>query len=244
MNNNLETFLNSMNYVVNNVPQIAPQTYLEPIFNELGSNMDFNACTVKLSHAVSIGENYETKTSYGRAAIEIPLFTNRDDYKLMKLGIVIAVDKKEPIYKVAIGNEIFACTNLTLTGDCIEVTNDSTSLKTLIKKHIDNVNMYNDLFYEFKHNNSNIILNEAQINEYLGRLIIKAPNNLSEYLIKGFTNAVKNPNSVYYKETENNKYNLFNAVTQEITNKYNKGTSERITATYEICDLFTNTNIM
>lgn len=244
MNNNLEIFLNSMRYVVKDEPQIAPQTYLEPIFSELGDNMDLNACTVKLSHAVSVGENYETKTSYGRAAIEIPLLSNRDKYKLMKLGIVIAVDKPDPIYKVAIGHEIFSCTNLTLTGDCIEVTNDSANLATLIKKYMDNVNMYNDLFYEFKHNNSNVILNEAQINEYLGRLIIKAPINLTEYLIKGFSNAVKNPTSVYYKESENNKYDLFNAVTQEITNKFNKGNSERVTATYEMYDLFTNTNIM
>lgn len=244
MNNNLEIFLNSMQYVVNNEPQIAPKTYLEPILSELGGNMDLNTCTVKLSHAVSVGEGYEKKTSYGRSAIEIPLLSNRDDYKLMKLGIVIATDKKDLMYKVAIGNEIFACTNLTLNGDCVEITNDSANLLTLVKKHIDNVNMYNDLFYEFKNNNSNIIFNEAQINEYLGRLIIKAPVNLSEYLIKGFSNAVKNPNSVYYKESENNKYDLFNAVTQEITNKFNKGNSERITATYEICDLFTNTNIM
>lgn len=239
MNNTLETLLNSVQYVVGEIPQVTPSKYLNPIIDMLGNKANLDASVVKLAKPVSIGRDNEKETSYGRIAIEIPLLDNRTDYANMKLGLVVAVDKKEPIYKVAIGNELFACTNLMLVGDSVLTTNNISELISMTEKHLQNTNMFNDLFYEFKNKYEKISMSIEEVEKYCGRLIINSDDKLRNTIANGFYNVINSPTSPYYQEQTFNPYNLFNSTTQEITNSFTKGSSERISNTYNLYNAFT-----
>ena len=247
MNNQTQEVLKTMAYVNGkNVAYELPSTYLTPILELVDSYGNVDDVTYKLYKPTVISDKSGGNNrviAYPRLVIEAPL-NIADNEKQMKLAFMYALDKAEPIFKSAIGTELFSCTNLTLIGNesvssgmSYEIVlQDLTKQLSLARKHYDD-------FERFREDNEKLILREEQVRELLGKCILFNLRNgdkiLSDYIVEGFNNVINNELSSYYQSSNYNKWQLFNATTQEITNKIKTNKYfDRITPTYKLYKLF------
>ena len=101
------------------------------------------------------------------------------------------------------------------------------------------------MFEEFREKNEKIILSEAQVRELLGKYILhnlkRNDKSLKDYIEEGFNSVLNVEESVYYQSSDYNKWQLFNATTQAITNKAKAASTkyfDRISPTSKLYDLF------
>lgn len=246
MNNQTQQVLKTMAYVnKSNVAFELPSTYLTPILDLIDEYGNVDEVTYKLYKPTTVSDSTNRVIAYPRVIIEAPL-NIKDNEKQMKMAFLYALDGKETLFTSALGTELFSCTNLTLVGnDSVSRSSSYITVQKDLVNQLANAKKYYELFEEFREKNEKIILSEAQVRELLGKYILhnlkRNDKSLKDYIEEGFNSVLNVEESVYYQSSDYNKWQLFNATTQAITNKAKAASTkyfDRISPTSKLYDLF------
>jgi hypothetical protein len=202
---------------------LSPKEYLEPFIEKVGdAALDF---TVRTTEPVvnKDPETGEENIAYPRVLIEAKIGRNIEGFDSV-IGLVYALDMQQPVMKVYTGENVRACTNLTifnaqylfsqsLLGNYQEIYNKAQFYMENKQKEVQ----------EFQHQLEMLngtILNQTQISEWLGYLLRKSNSSkIGSGPIIGAAKSIGDNKSRYFVAPDGrcNLFHLYNAVTQGIT---------------------------
>jgi len=221
----LEDLRESKIYVRNNISYMKPKELVNPFLNKIGYDESTDQLHIEVQNAV-VNQNVEggENIAYPRFMLEVrreEVFFGDVAY-VNVFGLLIGMDQQKPIIKAYTGMNVSACTNLCVfNADETYSQNLMESLDNTwnaVVRFSENEKRKLDNYREIHMNLVDTSLNQEEVNERLGFLLRNA--NKTKLGTTPIVNAAKlltDRASAYYFEKETNMFNLFNAVTQGIT---------------------------
>lgn len=203
-----------------------PKVYAERFLEVMG--IQANECRYELQGKVeNANEDNTINSAYARLLIETQM--NFDTEELKKtVGLVIALDTAKPTLRAYTGSRVFACSNLALVGaenvfSCDPMVNMENAFTT-IRGYKDNAETEFRKQLEFYQNCKTTNWSSEEVNRKLGRLLelVCRENRYSKLGTTPITTAAKlmytrgTPYEI--KENLTTAWNVYNAVTQSLTN--------------------------
>lgn len=203
-----------------------PKDYLEP-FVELFENKEIDSFRVKVSDPVINAEDTGARNiAYPRVMVEADLGEMIQGFRA-NVGLVYALDLQKPVVKVYSGYNVSTCMNLTIfNAENIyqqDLLADSKSVYSKAGSFLENKEKE---LVDFKETLSKLqasFLSESQLNQLIGKMIREASKlRLGTTPVLQATKLLDDNGSNYYVRPDGkftcSKFNLYNAVTQNITN--------------------------
>lgn len=226
----LEDILASKVYVKPNssISFGTPKQYLEPFVEPIINKTDGNvSMRVKVAEPiVNANESGEMNIAYPRVLVEADLGEMIPGFRSV-IGFIYALDLQKPVIKTYSGYNVISCINLTIF-------NVDKLFQQELLGNPEKVYEKSDEFFvskegelvEFKETLGKLqksFLTEFQLNQYLGKMIREGSKlRLGTTPILQAAKMLDDNSSQYYTKPEGkftcSKFNLYNAVTQAITN--------------------------
>ncbi|WP_448506078.1 hypothetical protein [Immundisolibacter sp.] len=246
----VEDILSSKVYVKSNssVSFGTPKEYLEPFIEPIKANTEFSSSfRVKVADPVVNAEDSGAMNiAYPRVMIEADLGELIPGFKSI-VGLIMALDLQKPVMKVYSGYNVSSCLNLTIfNADKIyqqEILGDYQRVYAKAKEFFEKKA---DELVEFKETLAKLqttFLSEIQLNELIGKMIRESAKlRLGTTPILQATKLLDDNSSQYYIKPDGkftcSKFNVYNAVTQSITNS--NDIVDRATKTIQLSNLILN----
>lgn len=219
----LNDLLDSKIYVRNNISYMPPREIINPFLEKVGySGEEIN---IQFQNEV-INQNIsgEENVAFPRFLVEVKkqMLMFGDVQYQNTYGLLVAMDQQNPVAKVYSGTEVSACTNLcifnaehTFTQNLMEsLDNTWNAVKGFVSGEEAKIEEYRDTHLRLVANT----LTQEDLNQKLGQLLrVSGSSKLGTTPIVKAAKLVSDRTSTYYAEKESNLYNLYNAITQSIT---------------------------
>lgn len=217
----LDELKSSSDYVIDQNVTIPVNDIFNPVMDTLSKYT--SNIKVQASHEQSVFELDDMYTSYGRVMVSAYMDRNvLGDEAGDKVVFIWALDKKKPKFIVASGYEVFACTNLFVSGSSevrtyqtLEESLESLTKQTSESNHLKSFEMYS----KFK----DIKLTRPEIEKCLGTLLCSGIVKPASVVYASKALVDPSFNSLYYTpNTElSSLWNVYNSVTHHFTHNYN-----------------------
>ena len=243
---NIEDVLSSKVFVKANssISFGSPKEYLEPYVELFNETPQFR---VKAADPVVNAEDSGAMNiAYPRVLIESDLGEMIPGFRSV-IGMIMALDLQKPILKIYSGYNVSSCLNLTIfNADKIyqqEILGDYQRVYSRAKEFIQKKE---DELIEFKETLTKLqttFLSEVQLNQLIGKMIRESAKlRLGTTPILQATKFLDDNSSQYYIRPDGkftcSKFNVYNAVTQSITNS--NDIVDRATKTIQLSNLILN----
>lgn len=205
-----------------------PEYYVNRFLETLGIEPESKNVVYKLQNKV---ENANTdgsiNVSYGRLLTEAKLsFSN--DYMNKTIGMVSAFDTGKPIIKVYSGARVISCTNLCISGAdnlfSADILTNLESSYNILKEYKTNAEREWEESLKIWKNMQETIYSGSQISDKIGSMLEKVIKS-SQFKSLGtspISSAAKllwgNESPYKVKDGETTGWNIYNSITQAITN--------------------------
>jgi len=226
----VEDVLSSKVYVKPNssVSFGTPKEYLEPFIEPIQASSDVKSSfRVKVADPVVNAEDSGAMNiAYPRIMVEADLGEMIPGFKSI-VGMIMALDLQKPVLKVYSGYNVMSCLNLTIfNADKIYQQEILGDYQRVYAKATEFFNRKADELVEFKETLTKLqttFLNEVQLNQLIGKMIRESAKlRLGTTPILQATKMLDDNASQYYVRPDGkftcSKFNVYNAVTQAITN--------------------------
>ena len=243
----VEDIMSSKVYVKpnSNISFGTPKEYLEP-YMEL-FKQEVPQFRVKVSDPVINAEDTGARNiAYPRAMIEADLGEMIPGFKSV-VGMVYALDLQKPVIKIYSGYNVSSCINLTIfNADKMfqqEILGDYKRVFTKAEEFIQNKEAELIDFKETLTKLQTTFLTEIQLNQLIGKMVRESSKlRLGTTPVLQATKLLDDNGSNYYVRPDGkftcNKFNVYNAVTQSITNS--NDIVDRATKTIQVANLVLN----
>jgi len=222
----VENLVNSKIYVRNNISYMQPSSIINPFLDILGYGKEFGGEVFIQTQNEVVNQNIggDENIAYPRFLVELRksevLFG--DVQYQNTFGLLVAMDQQNPLVKVYTGMNVSACTNLCIfNAEHVFQQNLMESLDNTfnaVKMYANNEQQKIDDYRKTHERLVNTVMNQEQLNERLGYLLRMAnTTKLGTSPIVGAAKLLSDRKSVYFTDKESTLYNLYNAVTQGIT---------------------------
>lgn len=218
--NNIETILESKQFVKSGITFQSPREILNPVI-EIFNNLEFTGFA---SHPSELGENDNILTSFGRAGLIAKLMDSEDmNYQI---GFIYSVEQGKPFIKTFAGFNIHICSNMCIfnTRNIAKfdmLTNMAGSYEA-IKEFISNatddykkgINIINAM--------RKTEINLEGVKNLLGHLCLSfssIKNIAGTNCILSASKLLTDKESIYYFENKTNCWNVYNALTHGFNDK-------------------------
>lgn len=216
----LSELLETKRFIKGGVQFGTPSEYINPFIDIAGAM--FPNISVRTSGKVENGEDDgDLNTAYARGLVEMT-GSNVDGIKSI-FGILYSLDTQKPIYKIYAGTEVVACTNLCVfradelfTGFIL----DGMSKGIIFAKQV--ISQYEKIFQEYMKIQKSLENNIVKTHDILGKLLNYSIKNnyLGTTPIVYAAKELQSSDSPYYaKDNECSMWNIFNAITQNLSHK-------------------------
>jgi hypothetical protein len=225
----IEDIISSKVYVKPNssVSFGTPKEYLEPFVNPIMKEAPEAHYRVKVADPVVNAEDSGAMNiAYPRIMIEADLGEMISGFKSI-VGMILALDLQKPVIKVYSGYNVSSCLNLTIfNADKIYQQEILGDYQKVYAKAVEFFNKKADELVEFKETLIKLqtaFLSEVQLNQLIGKMIRESAKlRLGTTPILQATKMLDDNASQYYVRPDGkftcSKFNVYNAVTQSITN--------------------------
>lgn len=170
----------------------------------------------------------ETKNiSYGRVLIEMKPQNLPNGLMIPKIGLLYALDTSKPIMKVYTGAKVTACTNLAIfQSDSIFemdmlVRDYQVRMKDKVKMYCENIEKTYGKIIEKGHQLNNRKITKKEFTDITGKIamMVFEKKNVGVQTFNYAMEAMCNSSSKYYVGEETTGWNIYNALTQHVTDK-------------------------
>ena len=212
-------------YVRNNISYMPPKEIINPFLDKLDFDPETDQVSIQIQNAVINQEiGGAENIAYPRFLVELKrqLLTFGDVEYQNTFGLLIGMDQQKPLVKVYTGMNVSACTNLCIfNAEHVHAQNlmeplDNTwnAVEAFAKGEELKIDEYRKTHLELV----NTVLNQEQVNERLGYLLrLAGDTRLGTTPIVTAAKLLSSKQSLYYFEKETTMYNLYNSITQSIT---------------------------
>lgn len=202
----------------------SPRTYIQPFLDRVKPD----EVTVKVQDPVTNqNEDGSQNVSYPRVLVEAKVGSQIQGYDSV-IGFLYALDIQHPQVKVFTGQNAHACTNLTIfQAEHVYQMNLNGNLTFAYEKaeqYFNNKQKEIEEFLRVREELVNTFYDNESLQKELGRLLMLTTSNKNVgYPSSGVSQAAKwlqDKNSIYYVKPDEmcNKMNLYDSLTQSITN--------------------------
>lgn len=220
----VQALLDSKIYVRNEIHYPLPKTLVSPFLDEVGYK-EGDALRVQVQNEViNQNEDGSVNIAYPRFLVEYTknaiVFGDTDYHNVF--GMLVAMDQQHPQIKVYSGMNVVACTNLCIfQAEHLFVQNLNNPLNSVWNQLSNYVAMEDSKLENYARVHEQLIntyYNNEQLNNKLGYLLRNADKvKLGTSPIVGAVKLLSSNKSPYYVENSCSAYNLYNAITQCIT---------------------------
>jgi len=222
----------------------SPLVVIEPVLKTLENHVSESEYRIKTSiGSINRNDNLSANIAYNKIIIEFKLNTTLSSEDYANICLAYDLTGKVPVYKVATGRTVRTCLNMCIWGDTdIYVTDNYAKINDKIKSYSDIVDKKNKEFEIFKDKLENKELSLNDVYNTLGKILYNAKSSVLRNAVVNATEDLQNSKSPYYTlENENtNMWNIYNAVTQQFSNKFSKGYIDVPTYTLELSKIVSN----
>ena len=224
-----------------------PKEYLEPFIEPIMKEMPEAKFRIKVAAPVVNAEDSGAMNiAYPRIMIESDLGEMITGFKSV-VGMIVALDLQKPVVKVYSGYNVSACMNLTIfNADKIFQQEILGDYQRVYAKAIEYFQKKAEELVEFKETLIKLqttFLNEVQLNQLIGKMIRESAKlRLGTTPVLQATKMLDDNASQYYVRPDGkftcSKFNVYNAVTQAITNS--SDIVDRVNKTLNVSNLILN----
>jgi hypothetical protein len=246
----VEDVLSSKVYVKANssVSFGTPKEYLEPFVNPILASSEYpSSFRVKVADPVVNAEDSGAyNIAYPRIMIEADLGEMIAGFKSI-VGMIMALDLQKPIIKVYSGYNVSSCLNLTIfNADKIFQQEILGDYQRVYAKATEYFQKKAEELVEFKETLTKLqttFLSEVQLNQLIGKMIRESAKlRLGTTPVLQATKMLDDNSSQYYVRPDGkftcSKFNVYNSVTQAITNS--SDIVDRANKTINVANLILN----
>lgn len=224
----LEELMNSKIFVKENsaVAFRSPKSYLTPFMDIVGPHSTDIRVEVD-SPVINAEESGKQNIAYPRVNVEATIGDQMTGFYSV-MGFIFALNTSTPVMKVYSGQSVKACLNLTifnaedifeqnLLGNSNEIYNRA---RLFFQKKEQQIEEYGKIYKDLTQK----MLTPQGLNDLMGKLLLKGTQTrLGTSPIVGAAKLLLDPKTTYYTRTGTDfscsEWNVFNAVTQSITDK-------------------------
>lgn len=201
----------------------SPKFYLEPFLEVMEkNNIEYR---IKTGNPVINlnAEDSSENVAYSRVLVESKIGENVPGF-FSVIGIIYALDLQKPVIKIYSGENACVCTNLTIfqadrvfTQDMLGNFNDTyQKARVYLNEKAGEIERFKETYNTL----TKTQLDQNELNRVLGYLLrVSSTGKLGTTPIVQASARLDDPQSVYYAQKEGtNLFNVYNAVTQSITN--------------------------
>lgn len=201
-----------------------PLTILEPSLKLLDNHVSNNDYRLKYSIG-SINRNEDTSANiaYDKLIVEFKLNTHFTGDAYSNICIVYDLNAKVPLYKVAAGKTLTTCLNMCIWADTdLYVTDDYHKIESKIQSYLNNLTIKEKEYELFRDTLENTILPHDKLYKTLGNIIYNGNNVMRTATIKAAEELQNSKSDYYIADSDTTLWNVYNAITQQFSNKFNK----------------------
>lgn len=224
-----------------------PKEYFEPFIEPmLKSSVDAKFRVKVADPVINAEDSGAYNIAYPRIMVEADLGEMIAGFK-STIGMILALDLQKPIVKVYSGYNVSSCLNLTIfNADKIFQQEILGDYQRVYARATEYFNKKADELIEFKETLSKLqttFLNEVQLNQLIGKMIRESAKlRLGTTPILQATKMLDDNSSQYYVRPDGkftcSKFNVYNSVTQAITNS--NDIVDRANKTINVANLILN----
>ena len=245
INNELKELLGSRRLETNSGKVCdSPLTILEPSIKIIENYVDESNYRIKSSiGSINRNDNLSANIAYNKVIIEFKLNTTLSSEDYGNVCIVYDLTGKVPIYKTATGRTLKTCLNMCIWADTDLYTTDNHSkIADRIQLYCDTIDKRNKEFEIFRDKLENESLSTNDIYKILGKIIYNSKSSVLRNAVVDASEELQNSKSPYYTiENENTTlWNVYNAITQQFSNKFNKSYLDVPSHTLELSKIVLN----
>lgn len=203
-----------------------PKEYIEPFIAPIAKSSNVSFRVKVADPVINAEESGAMNIAYPRMMIETDLGESIPGFKSI-IGMILALDLQKPIIKVYSGYNVSACLNLTIfNADKVFQQEILGDYQRVYAKAEEYFQKKSDELVEFKETLTKLettFLTEVQLNQLIGKMIRESSKlRLGTTPILQATKMLDDSSSQYYVRPNGKftctKFNLYNAITQSITN--------------------------
>ncbi|HMT01734.1 MAG TPA: hypothetical protein PKD00_00250 [Burkholderiales bacterium] len=203
----------------------SPKEILQPFLDKVSPFVDNDNYRIKYSVG-SINRNIDgtSNIAYDKLITEFELSVNGNAGEYSNICLAYDLNNKVPIYKVASGYTIRTCLNMCIVSDYdLFVTDDHTKASQKLVSYINELSLKEQAYLSFKNHLENRKIDINQVEKVIGNLIYNIENKYLKSFVLESVDDLKNSKSNYYIENnETTLWNVYNCITQQISNQFNK----------------------
>ena len=220
----VEDLLESKAYIKSGITFKTPKQLLEPFLDKISKYTD--KFIIKTSgKVINANEDESINTAYGRVLLQTDFSADELDGMYKNVGVVYALDGMKPIIKTYTGTIVSACTNMTIFN-AEHVFSDnllSGSNRPLeyLQEYLTGMEKTLDNYRKIKQNLISQVYSKEDVQETLGALLEYSIKNksLGTTAVVSGAKALYDNSSKYFFEKETTAWNVYNSITQYITEK-------------------------
>lgn len=242
--NQLKELLNSRVYQ-NSKGKVfsTPESIFEKPLELLDSYVDDTNYRIRESvGSVNRNSDGTANIAYNKVIIEFKLNTYESTEDYSNICILYDLTGKEGIYKIATGKTVRACLNMCVWADKdLFIHTDYTKLQDKLKSYLDDLDRLEAEYAQFKETLINTKLDKNNTYKVLGKVLYNTNSNTLRTAIVGACDELVNSKSPYYIESDTtNLWNIYNSITQQFSNKFEKNYTDVPSNTLELSKIIYN----
>ena len=220
-----------------------PESILNKHIELLDSYVDDYNYRIK-THVGSVNRNVDNtpNIAYDKVIIEFKLNTFQSTEDCSNMCVVYDLTGKTPIFKLGVGKTVVTCLNMCIWADKDLYTHqDYKKLHDKTSEYLSELQDLEDRYVKFKEKLKNKTLESNQMYKELGKIIYKTNNNVIRQAVLNAADDLQNSKSPYYIQDDNTSlWNVYNAVTQQFSNKLTNGYIDVPSHTLELSKIIYN----
>jgi len=200
-----------------------------------------------------IEDNYRLKTSvgsinrnedgspniaYDKFIVEFKIDTYSNNESYSNICIVYDLTRKNPLFKVAAGKTLVTCLNMCIVADTdLYVTDDYNKISDRIKTYVNMLDNLEKQYETFRDKLENEKLNKLSLYNKIGNIIYNSKGLLQRATVEAIEDLQDSKSNYYIEHDNTTSWNLYNAITQQLSNKLAKGFADVPTETLTLSKL-------
>lgn len=215
---------NSKLFVKNNMSFMHPKSLVDPFLDIMQYSDSDDLVITTQNEVVNENEDKSENIAYPRFGIQINKKIQHEelgvDYN-SRSGMLVALDVNKPVVKIYTGFEATACLNLCIfnASDTYsqDVLQDFANMWKITNKYHDREQEKLNELTKAHEEMNNTYLRTPEVNEMLGRLLRSGRLSIGTSPIVNASRLLDDNKSIYHYQNETTLYNIYQSVTQGIT---------------------------
>lgn len=202
-----------------------PLTILEPSIKLLDNYVTDENYRLKYTiGSINRNEDSSANIAYDKLIVEFKLNTHFTGDSYSNVCIVYDLNSKLPLFKIAAGKTLTTCLNMCVWADTdLYVTDDYKKLENRLVTYLNDLDDKEKEFELFRNTLEDTVLNKTELFKVIGKILYKSGSSVVRNATVNAIDDLQDSKSNYYIAEDNTTlWNIYNAITQQFSNKFSK----------------------